>query len=112
MTIVREPDQEPQEPQVEKFVCPTCGRSFDSRQALGGHSTSHLPRKTKPPKVKRPVGRPPKHPKPPPPPLSADDVIESVLEIMFPLGEIPLRHFKAIIEWCQQTKTFIEALKD
>ena len=28
-----------------EFVCPTCGRAFESKQKLGGHRLSHVPKK-------------------------------------------------------------------
>ena len=88
-----------------KVPCPECGKSVQQNYLQSHRRSQHgvfvrARRKPEP----RP-GRPPKVKK-----LPGNDVVTTVLEVVFPRG-IPARHLEAVIQWREQTIEFMERVQ-
>ena len=100
------------------YHCPKCDKGFKNRQALGGHWTSHLPTHISNRKKAKTIGRPPGSKNKPRQThdkveaLPAREVVDAVLEAIFPDKKVPIRYLGVVMAWIDVTETLLKAVEE
>ena len=96
-------------PKPEKVPCPDCGEMFFSGTGMSQHRKArHNPDKVADKQVKK-QGRPRKDRIDLE--LTTDDLFQTVVEVLWPGGNVPVSAVLPLIQWRETTREFLEKVR-